>query len=100
MKTKLTEAEKADLLPDIRTVLRTGEPMKRDDLHHPAGAIIDAILEIDGVTKEPTEDSDEGFDTNGWQFDWWQSFKHGGKTYILSGSGYYGGHQFLVEDDG
>lgn len=99
MKTKLTESELQTLLPHINRVLTTGEPWEDKLMHHPAGAIIDAVLTINGAAKKETEEGNgEGFDTNGWQYDWWQSFTHGGKEYTLSGSGYYGGHAFHVSD--
>lgn len=99
MKTTLTESEKAELLPNIQRVLETGEPWEDEYMHHPAGAIIEAVLTIEGMAKKETEEGNgEGFDTNGWQWDWWQSFKHGDKEYTLSGSGYYGGHAFHVSD--
>lgn len=102
MKTKLTEAESETLLPNIRRVLETGEPWENEQLHHPVEAIVAAILTIPEMErKDLGEDGQygiEGFDTNGWQWDWWQHFAHGGKEYTLSGSGYYGGHAFHISD--
>jgi len=99
VKTKLTSTEIAQILPDTLAVL-SGEKKgwERATLHHPAGAIIDAILEIKGVAKFKDEES-EGFDTNGWQWDWWQEFVYQGKRYTLSGSGHYGGHSFSISDN-
>jgi hypothetical protein len=34
-------------------------------------------------------DSDE-WDTNGWQYDYWQNFTHNDIKYQVSGGGYYG----------
>lgn len=100
MKQKLTDTEKENLLPHILAVIATGKPWENKELHYPAGAIIAAVLSIKGMKKnEDDEDLAEGFDTNGWQWDWWQNFKHGGKNYTLSGSGYYGGHGFHVSDE-
>lgn len=100
IKIKLTKSETDDLLPQIKKVLQTGKPWKGEKLHHPAQAIIFAVLTIDGMEKdESEEDSNEGFTTNGWQYDWWQAFTHGGKKYTLSGSGYYGGHSFGPADE-
>lgn len=100
MKTKLTNSEAAALLPQIERVLKTSEPWEDEELHHPAGAIIDAVLTIPGIQKSETEtNNSEGFDTNGWQYDWWQHFTHNGKEYTLSGSGYYGGHSFNLSDE-
>lgn len=99
MKLALTKAEIADLLPKIQRVLDTGEEWKDEELHHPAGAIVDAVLEIKGMKKhDGDEDSSDGFSTNGWQWDWWQEFEHNGKRYTLSGSGHHGGHSFHVSD--
>lgn len=99
MKTELTQSEKDSLLPNIRAVLKTGKSWEDKDLHHPAGAIIDSILEISGMAKKETDEGNgEGFDTNGWQWDWWQHFTHDGKEYTLSGSGYYGGHAFNISN--
>ena len=98
MKTTLTDDEKSHIIPLIQAVLDGGERLDAPDLHYPTGALIDAILEIPGVTKnEDDEDSNEGFSTNGWQYDWWQQFRHDGKDYLLSGSGFYGGHTFEQE---
>lgn len=30
------------------------------------------------------------FESNGWQWDFWQPFKLNGESFMLSGSGYYG----------
>lgn len=102
MKTKLTETESAALLPKIKRVLETGEAWEDEQLHHPVEAIVDAILTIPGMArKDLGEDARygiEGFDTNGWQWDWWQHFTCQGKEYTLSGSGYYGGHTFHLSD--
>ena len=101
MKTKLTRIELAALLPNIRRVLATGEPWEDEQLHHPVEAIVAAILSIRGMERKELEDSRygiAGFDTNGWEWDWWQHFTYGGKEYTLSGSGYYGGHSFCVSD--
>ena len=101
MKLQLTESETAELLPKIQNVLDTGEGWEGDELHHPVEAIVAAILTIPGVEREEIPDGRygvEGFDTNGWQWDWWQQFKHDGKSYTLSGSGFYGGHEFHVAD--
>jgi hypothetical protein len=102
MKTKLTSTEKAVLLPNIERVLKTGKPWEDKLLHCPVEAIVNAILSIPGVQRKPLEDPQygiDGFETNGWQWDWWQHFSHGGKNYTLSGSGYYGGHAFNLSDE-
>lgn len=101
MKLTLTTAEKADLLPKIKRVLDTGEPWEDETMHQPVDAIVSAILEINGVTRQELEDPRYGidlFDTNGWQWDWWQEFSYRGKRYTLSGSGYHGGHTFHLSD--
>lgn len=102
MKHKLTKSESEALLPQIQQVLETGKPWEDKELHHPVEAIVAAILTIPGMErKDLGEDARygiEGFDTNGWQWDWWQHFRHEGKEYTLSGSGYYGGHAFNISD--
>ena len=100
MKKSLTAEEKESLLPHIVRVLETGTGWEDKSLHHPAGVLIDAILSIPGIAKDDSdENKSEGFDSNGWQWDWWQDFKHGGKRFTLSGSGFYGGHSFHLADE-
>lgn len=97
---KLSMAEKQILIPQIERVLSTGEAWDDDTLHFPAGAAIDAVMTIKGVSKKKTEKGNgEGFETNGWSYDWWQKFVYKGKSYTLGGSGYYGGHTFNLSDD-
>lgn len=98
MKRKLTEREISHLLPCIKRVLETGEPWENKSLHHPVEAIVTAVLTIPGMKRGKLEDPAyggglDGFETNGWhwQWDWWQHFTYNGKSYTLSGSGYYGG---------
>ena len=101
MKEKLTKAEADALLPHIKVVLETGKEWEDEQLHHPVEAIVNTILSIPGMARKPLEDAPcgiEGFDTNGWQWDWWQNFEYKGKSYTLSGSGYYGGHSFALSD--
>jgi len=62
--------------------------------HYPAGALISAIKEIDGVSEV-----DDGWTCNGWEWDWWREFDCKGVRYTLSGSGYYGGHKLYVSGD-
>ena len=86
MKQELTKEEKDQVIPNIMRVLETGEDWDDVNLHFPVGVLIEALREIDGV------DVDEGsFDTNGWAWDWWQSFNYKDKTYTLFGSGWTGG---------
>ena len=101
MKDQLTEQEKQYLLPKIEAVLETGKEWENEKLHHPVEAIVNAILTIPGMERKPREDAHcgiVGFDMNGWQWDWWQDFSYRGKSYTLSGSGYYGGHSFALSD--
>ena len=101
MKLHLTDAEKAQILPQIQAVLDGGPDWDAPDLHQPVEAIVEAILSIPGVERQPLEDPEYGivgFSTNGWQWDWWQEFKHNGKRFTLAGSGYYGGLNFHVSD--
>jgi hypothetical protein len=87
-------------LPNIRGGLQSSKGWEDKNLHHPAGAIIDAVLSIPGVKKDSSdENKSDGFDQNGWQWDWWQDFTHQGKRYTLSGSGFYGGHSFNLADE-
>lgn len=86
------------MLTPEQLVLQTGKMWEDKELHYPACAIINAVLSIPGVAKIATDESREGFDTNGWQWDWWQYVTYNGKNYTLSGSGYYGGHSFFVSD--
>jgi len=102
MKLELTKTEKSELIPAIQSVIETGEPWKAETAHHPVKAIVGAILEIPGMERHPREEERYGlvgFDTNGWQWDWWQDFLHAGKRYTLSGSGYHGGHAFHLSDE-
>jgi hypothetical protein len=101
MKKYLTPTEKDALMPKIRRVLETGEPWEDDDMHHPVEAIVNAILSIRGMKRKACDEPQygiDGFETNGWQWDWWQNFTFQGKNYTLSGSGYYGGHGFNLSD--
>jgi hypothetical protein len=101
MKTKLTDSEKQSLLPHIREVIETRQKWEDGQLHYPVEAIVKAILEIEGMERKELDDSRYGiigFNTNGWQWDWWQEFIHCGTRYTLSGSGYYGGHAFFLSD--
>jgi hypothetical protein len=99
MKTKLNDDELAALLPKIKTALETGKEWVDENLHYPAGAIIDAVQCIEGVEIDRDSDAPQGFGTNGWEWDWWQAFTYQGKKYTLSGSGYYGGHRFGLSDE-
>lgn len=101
MKKNLTPKETQDLIANIQRVLDTGKPWADPKLHHPVEAIVNAVLSIPGMKRKPIEDGRygiEGFDTNGWQWDWWQDFSYKGKAYTLAGSGYYGGHSFNLSD--
>lgn len=101
MKFKLKKEEEKSLLENIRRVLETGKNWEKKNLHYPADAIINTVLKIPGV-KKPAKVGDlwyEGFETNGWELDWWQKFTFKGKDYTLRGSGYYGGHAFHVADE-
>jgi len=102
MKLKLTPVETEALLPHIKTVLDTGERWEDQYLHHPVEAIVAAVLTIPGMERKERDEPQYGivgFDTNGWQWDWWQDFTHEGKKYTLGGSGYYGGHSFGLADE-
>ncbi len=86
----------------VMGTLNTGITAKFPDKHYPVELIVDAVLEITNMERRELEDGQYGivgFATNGWQWDWWQSFKCGDKNYTLSGSGYYGGHTFSLDDE-
>jgi len=101
MKTILTKSEHSFITTLVEKTIKSGKRWESDDMHHPAGAIIDAVLSIKGMEKQQDPDSSngEGFETNGWSYDWWQKFVYKGKYYTLSGSGYYGGHSFGLSDE-
>ena len=103
MKRKLTKPELAKLLPKIQSVLETGVQLEDGKLHYPAGAIIDAVMQIPGIKKADTPEEwgggQDGFSTNGWEWDWVQHFSYAGKLFILTGSGYNGGHSFEPDDE-
>lgn len=102
MKMKLTEEKMDDLIPKIQAVLDTGKSWEDRNMHHPVESVVEAVLSIQGMKRKKLDDQRygiDGFDTNGWQWDWWQHFTFKGKEYTLSGSGYYGGHAFHLSDD-
>jgi len=84
---------------EIRETIATGAAWSDQGAHFPADHLITAILAIDGMKKDDSdEDSSDGFTTNGWDWDWWQAFEREGQFYTLSGSGYYGGHRFEIAE--
>jgi len=100
MKLQLTKEEKKLVVEAVEDVIHKGDAWEDENLHLPAVAIIDAVLSIKGMKKGPdTDDAREGFVTNGWEWDWWQTFIFAGKSYTLSGSGFYGGHSFHLSDE-
>lgn len=103
MKKELTKTETLALATIFRGVIKTGNNWEYCDLHYPVEAIVNALLSIEGVERPPESDEDQygepGFSTNGWQWDWRQKVMHQGKSYTLSGSGYYGGHKFHLSDE-
>ncbi|EDY16700.1 hypothetical protein CfE428DRAFT_5813 [Chthoniobacter flavus Ellin428] len=97
---KMSTAEKGIVLPLIKRVLKTGKRWESKSFHFPAEVIIDLVLSIEGMAKGPdTDDARDGFSTNGWQWDWWQTFIYQGRSYTLGGSGFYGGHTFGLTDE-
>lgn len=91
---QLSGNQKKHIQNNIRNVLdgRTTEWVAKNE-YYPLMALDAAILEIDGVTLIDR-------DTNGWQWDYWQYYEFNGKTFTLSGSGYYGGHAFREKEQG
>lgn len=78
----------------ISKVLETGEGWEDESLHFPVGELVDVVSHL-GLIKD-----EDGFDTNGWQWDWWQRFTDKkGQLWILAGSGYYGGVSFAKEEE-
>ncbi len=39
------------------------------------------------------------FDTNGWDWDWWEHFTKDDTTICVHGSGYYGGVRIWIDED-
>ena len=102
MPTKLRASERAEILSHILPVLETGVPWKDPNLHLPVQTIVEAVLSIKGVERVEApyvRYGITGFDTNGWQWDWWQHFGYQGRRYVLCGHGYYGGHSFHSSDE-
>lgn len=102
MKLTLNDEEKARVLPGIEAVLNgSAKAWEADEEHLPSEALIKAALTLKGLTKDKKADTNcsDGFDTNGWEWDWCQHFRHGGKSYVLTGSGALGGHSFHHADD-
>lgn len=76
------------------------EEWKNRDLHLPVEPAVATVLLFEGVAKDDTiEDANEGFMTNGWQYDWWQHFTFEGRKFVLCGHGYYGGLSFHSNGD-
>lgn len=102
MITKLQQPQVELILPHIKRVLETGNPWEDDSFHYPVMLLVDWILSsIPGLKPKALKDPQygiEGFETNGWEWDWVQHFTYQGKEYVLSGSGYYGGLAFNLKD--
>jgi len=91
-----------NVIPYIHGVLATGKIWENKSVHLPVEDVVNAVLTISGMERKPIEHARYGivgFDTNGWQWDWWQHFTYEGKSYILGGSGYYGGLCFALDTD-
>lgn len=85
----MTELINGTIKNKITNVLNGVEDEWSTEGHYPAGKLVDMIASIDGVEKGDLE-------TNGFQWDWWHTFKYDDKSFTLSGSGYYGGHGFGI----
>ena len=98
---KIPKLEKTALISKIQSVLDGGKPWEDKAIHYPANNIIEAVLGIKGIERKESQSTRcaGGFDTNGWDYDWWQYFTYNNKTYVLYGSGYYGGHGFAISED-
>jgi hypothetical protein len=90
-KSNFNELAKAALLKGVQTVLETGKEWKDPTLHLPVELAIEAI-------SDSGFENLDNFETNGWDYDWWQSFEYVGKRYTLHGSGYYGGLSFFPNE--
>jgi hypothetical protein len=101
MSERLSPDQEAQILPHINNVLKHGGEWEDEDLHFPVGPLIDSILSIKGVALTDNSESQNGrgFNSNGWSWDWWQDFTYKGQHYTLSGSGWYGGHHFGLQDE-
>jgi hypothetical protein len=93
MKSHLTETEKATILPAVLTVLSTKKSWENRDLHYPVDKLVATL--VDNI---PGLETCSDFDTNGWQWDWWQHFTYNGEKFTLSGSGYSGGLSFYLAE--
>lgn len=40
-----------------------------------------------------------GMETNGWDYDYWVDYIKDGQTFVLSGSGWYGGTKFSIKEE-
>lgn len=57
------------------------------------------IADVTKIMKSlGAEDLKDKFETNGWQWDFWQYYELNGQQYMLSGSGYYGDLKFSKYD--
>lgn len=93
MKLTLTDDEKRQVQDGVRSVLAGEKKWDAPELHFPSMAIIQAVVDIEGIIEIGD------FETNGWQWDWWQTFLFDGQKFTLSGSGAYGGHSFFLADE-
>lgn len=77
---------KEDIIAGINSVL--SEEVKQFTTDYSSMDKMTSILEDLGLV------SDDDLDQNGWDADYWQTFRKGEVKYQLSGSGYYGGNSF------
>lgn len=70
----------------------SGEANDYTFTHIAPDTIISYFEELGGAHVE------DSFDTNGWQWDWWDKVSLNGVTYSISGSGYYGGTTLSKEE--
>jgi len=54
------------------------------------------IGDIESHLLEIAESNDD-FESNGWEFDYWCTYKIKDKTLNISGSGYYGGLHIIID---
>jgi len=89
-KFKIDENRKKRIQDGISAALESARDWEDSNEHLPAECVRDIILEIPGVISATGPDdmsrSIRGFETNGWQWDWWLYRK-----FVVHGCGWSGG---------
>lgn len=92
MNYKLNKVTSKYVKANIKTVLRTGRPWSDDQKHIPLQTLYDILETIPGLEVVNT-------DSSGWQWDYRVECTHEDKSYILGGSGAYGGISFSLKEE-